>query len=134
MEDDRGHTHDLAAGHHGEACRVPPTVGHHPEHHRDEAGEEVTAGEIVRRGEEAAAVEAGDGEVPVIAPMAATAVGVEIADKRCGLFATVFCKGLVASAWSCRSAIRIFVWPEQRQPVIETVSRVPIGPSSYSAS
>ncbi|KAL1800574.1 hypothetical protein ACET3X_000916 [Alternaria dauci] len=51
MEDDPGHTLDLAADHHGEACRGPLTVGLYPEHHQDEAGEEATAGGIVPRGE-----------------------------------------------------------------------------------
>lgn len=103
MEDDPGRTHDLAVDHHGEACRGLLTVGLHPEHHQDEAGEEATAGGIVCQGEEA--VEAEEGEVPVIAPMEATVVGVGTADERCEPLAAIFGEGLVISACSRR---RIF--------------------------
>ncbi|KAG9191950.1 hypothetical protein G6011_10684 [Alternaria panax] len=90
MSPDRGHWGRV--DHHGEACRGPLTVGRYPEHHRDEAGEEATAGGTVHQGEEATAVEAGDGEVPVIAPMAATVVAVETADEKRGLSAAILGK------------------------------------------
>ena len=56
-------------------------------------------------GEAEEAVEVEEGEVPVIAPMEATVVGVGTADERCEPLAAIFGEGLVISACSRR---RIF--------------------------
>jgi hypothetical protein len=125
-EDDNGRTHDLAAGHHGEACRARLTVGHHPEHRPDEVGEEATTGGIVHQGG-AGAEEVEEGEVPAIAPMAATGVEAETADEKRKSDISASWKSLLASVWSSRSSIGLLVWRGSEHSIMKVARRSPMG-------
>ncbi|KAI4668306.1 uncharacterized protein J4E78_002130 [Alternaria triticimaculans] len=123
-EDGHGRTHVLAAGHHDEAYRALLTVARRPEHHQDEVGEEAMAGETVHQGGEVARVQAAEGGVQAIAPMAATGVEAETADERRKIVFIVGWKSLEASAQSSRSSVGLFGWPDQWYTLIEIGRRL----------
>jgi len=123
-EDGHGRTHVLAAGHHDEAYRALLTVARHPEHHQDEVGEEAMAGGTVHQGGEVARVQAAEGGVQAIAPMAATGVEAETADERRKIVFIVGWKSLEASAQSSRSSVGLFGWPDQWYTLIEIGRRL----------
>lgn len=126
-EDGNGRTHDLAAGHHDEAYRALLTVARHLEHHQDEVGEQAMAGGTVHQGGEVARVQAAEGGVQAIAPMAATGVEAETADERRKIVFIVGWKCLEAPAQSSRTSIGLFGWPDQCYTVIEVGRRPQLG-------
>ncbi|KAI4955324.1 hypothetical protein J4E91_001182 [Alternaria rosae] len=126
-EDGHGRTHDLAAGHHDEAYRALLTVARHLEHHQDEVEEQAMAGGTVHQGGEVARVQAAEGGVQAIAPMAVTGVEAETADERRKIVFIVGWKCLEAPAQSSRSSTGLFGWPDQWYTLIEVGRRPQLG-------